>query len=195
MLYDAEMPKLWDETVETHRGAVRTAILDAAATLVHGHSVTAVTMSGIAQTAGIGRATLYKYYPDVETILAAWHERQVHAHLEVLTQIRDRIRGPREQLQGVLEAYAFLSHSGHGAADAVGLHQGAHMGPAERRLSEFLTGLLHQGAAAGVFREDVAADELAAFCLHALEAAAGLTSPDAVHRLVKVTMSGLHPVP
>ncbi|WP_309233399.1 TetR/AcrR family transcriptional regulator [Pseudarthrobacter sp. AB1] len=181
--------------METHRGAVLTAILDAAATLVAGHSAAAVTMSGIAQTAGIGRATLYKYYPDVETILAAWHERQVHAHLEVLTRIRDSTRGAREQLEAVLEAYAFLSHSGHGAADAVALHQGAHMGPAERHLSGFLTELLRQGAEAGVFRGDVAADELAAFCLHALEASAGLTSPEAVHRLVKVTLAGLHPVP
>ena len=44
-----------------------------------------------------------------------------------------------------------------------------------------------------VFRTDVAPEELAAFCLHALEASAGLTSPEAVLRLVNVTMDALHP--
>lgn len=34
-----------------------------------------MTMSRIAEEIGIGRATLYKYFPDVEAILLAWHER------------------------------------------------------------------------------------------------------------------------
>jgi AcrR family transcriptional regulator len=41
-------------------------------------------MSQIAAETGIGRATLYKYFPDVEAILVAWHERQVAEH-----QLRD----------------------------------------------------------------------------------------------------------
>jgi hypothetical protein len=45
--------------------------------------------------------------------------------------------------------------------------------------------------AAGQVRGDVAADELAAFCLHALEAATGLPSKAAVRRLVQVTLAGL----
>jgi AcrR family transcriptional regulator len=38
-------------------------------------------MSDIAEATGIGRATLYKYFLDLETILSAWHQRQVEAHL------------------------------------------------------------------------------------------------------------------
>ena len=75
------MPKLWNETIETHRDAVRGAILDATAGLFADQGASGVTMSGIAQAAGIGRATLYKYFPDVESIKLAWHERQIHAHL------------------------------------------------------------------------------------------------------------------
>jgi hypothetical protein len=30
---------------------------------------------------GIGRATLCKYFPNVESILAVWHERHVASHL------------------------------------------------------------------------------------------------------------------
>ena len=193
MLYDLAMPKLWNETIETHRSAVRAAILDATAALVAAHGLASVTMSQIAQDAGIGRATLYKYFPDVDSILAVWHERQIQAHLEHLAQVRDRAAGPARQLEAVLEAYAAISHSGHGVPDAARLHQGEHVGRAQQHLNEFLTDLLRKGAQAGVFRDDVSPDELAGYCLHALEAAATLTSPDAALRLVKVTMSGLQP--
>jgi hypothetical protein len=39
-----------------------------------------ISMSQIAAAAGIGRATLYKYFPDVERVVAAWHNRQVADH-------------------------------------------------------------------------------------------------------------------
>ncbi|AFR31228.1 hypothetical protein [Arthrobacter sp. Rue61a] len=55
--------------------------------------------------------------------------------------------------------------------------------------------MLAEGSGAGIFRTDVAADELAGYCLHAMSAAAGLSSADAVLRLVTVTMAGLSPEP
>ena len=76
------MPKLWNETIDAHRRAVRDATLNTTAALVAEHGLLSVTMSQIAEQTGIGRATLYKYFPDVEAILFAWHERQVSGHLE-----------------------------------------------------------------------------------------------------------------
>ena len=76
------MPKLWNETIEAHRRAVHDAALDTAAALVAERGLLSVTMSQIAEETGIGRATLYKYFPDVEAILIAWHERQIARHLE-----------------------------------------------------------------------------------------------------------------
>jgi AcrR family transcriptional regulator len=58
-------------------------------------------MSQIAERAGIGRATLYKYFPDVETILLAWHERQITGHLEHLAQVRDQAGEPAARLRAV----------------------------------------------------------------------------------------------
>ncbi|MGI9077433.1 MAG: TetR/AcrR family transcriptional regulator, partial [Gemmatimonadaceae bacterium] len=55
------MPKLWNETIEAHRRAVRDATLNATAALVAEHGLASVTMSQIARETGIGRATLYKY--------------------------------------------------------------------------------------------------------------------------------------
>ncbi|GGT00086.1 TetR/AcrR family transcriptional regulator [Streptomyces chromofuscus] len=192
------MPRIWNETIEAHRHAVRDAVLDATAALVTEHGLLSVTMSRIAQTSGIGRATLYKYFPDVEAVLTAWHERQITRHLDHLTAVRDRAGSPGERLEAVLTAYAFLSrqrHEHHGSELAGLLHQGHHVAHAHRQLTVLLRDLLTEGASHGELRDDVAPDELAAYCLCALDAAAGLPSQAAVHRLVAVTLSGLRPQP
>jgi hypothetical protein len=66
------MPKLWNETIEAHRSAVREATLDTAAALVAEHGLLSVTMTD--REDRIGRATPYGF-SDVEAILLAWHER------------------------------------------------------------------------------------------------------------------------
>ena len=109
-VYGKSVPRLWTDTIEQHRRAVRDATIDATAALVAEHGLNAVTMTGIAEKTGIGRATLYKYFPDVEAILLAWHERQITAHLAHLVEARDHARTPGERLPAVLRAYAVLAH-------------------------------------------------------------------------------------
>ncbi len=55
--------------------------------------------------------------------------------------------------------------------------------------------LLAESVEAGDLRDDVAPDELASYCLHALDAARSLPSKTAVRRLVAVTLDGLRPRP
>jgi len=187
------VPKLWTDTVEQHRQAVREATLDATARLVAERGLTAVTMSAIAEQASIGRATLYKYFPDVEAVLLAWHERQVGGHLEELVRIRDRA-APDQRLEAVLTSYARLAgHRQHGTDLAALLHGGEHVARAHQQLTALITDLLADGAGAGRVRADVPPDELAGYCLHALSAAGDLPSPAAVGRLVAVTLAGLRP--
>jgi hypothetical protein len=73
------------------------------------------------------------------------------------------------------------------------LHQGAHVTRAHEHLREFVRDLVAEGVAVGDIRDDVAPEELAAYCLHALSAAASLPSADAVRRLVRVVSTGLRP--
>ena len=51
-------------------------------------------MLQIAAATGIGRATLYKYFPDVEAIMVAWHERHIARHLRLLAEARDAATRP-----------------------------------------------------------------------------------------------------
>lgn len=217
------MPRLWAATIEAHRHEVRDAVVETAAALVGEHGLAKVTMAGIAENAGIGRATLYKYVPDVEAILVAWHERHVERHLRALAEARARAAGPMERLDAVLAAYAaivFERAGGHGSgrrqASREAHRHGARAGPghsgqphreeiaalvhrtdhtarAERRLSDLMRDVLRDAAGSGAVRQDVAPEELAAFCLHALAAAGAVPSRAAVDRLVRVTGDALRP--
>jgi AcrR family transcriptional regulator len=195
------VPKLWTETIEAHRREVREAILDTTAALVAEHGLLSVTMSEIAEKTGIGRATLYKYFSDVEAILLAWHERQISGHLEHLAEVRDQPGDAGDRLKAVLEAYALIHrervhrhhYEHHGTELAAFLHRDQHVAGAQQQLSDLIRELLTEAAQAGDVRDDVAPDELATYCLHALRAASNLPSNAAVRRLVTVTLAGLRP--
>ena len=187
------MPKLWNDTIEAHRRAVHNATLDTTAALVAKHGLRSVTMSKIAEETGIGRATLYKYFPDVEAVLVAWHERHIAGHLASLAEIRDQGGDAGERLKAVLEAYALISHEQHHTELAALLHRGEHVARAQRHLNDIVRDMLTQAVKSGDVRDDVAPDELASYCLHALSAASGLPSKAAVRRLVAVTLAGLRP--
>jgi AcrR family transcriptional regulator len=197
------VPKLWSETINAHRREVRDAIFDTTAALVSERGLLSVTMSEVAERTGIGRATLYKYFPDVETILLAWHEREISSHLEYLSKVRDEAPDPRSRLKGVLEAYALLDYEHHGTKHhrshlqdpglTALLHRGGHVDRAQQQLRAMIAGLLVEAVNTGDVRSDVTPDELARFCLNALAGACGLRSKAAVQRLVSLVIAGLRP--
>lgn len=192
-LYTGGMPKLWNETIEAHRAAVREAILEKAHALVMEQGLRSVTMSRIAEKTGIGRATLYKYFPDVEAILLAWHERHVAGHLEHLVEVKERSDDARERLEAVLETYALIEHKRHATELAALLHRGEHVARARQHLANIIRDLLSEAAESGDVRVDIAPEELASYCLHALNASSSLPSEAAVRRLITVTLDGLRP--
>ncbi|SCL50489.1 transcriptional regulator, TetR family [Micromonospora chersina] len=187
------VPKLWTETIDAHRAAVRDAAMDAMAALVAKHGLVAVTMSQIAEQAGIGRATLYKYFPDAQAVLTAWHERQIATHLDQLAAAVDPAAPAIARLEAALNTYARLQHHSarhHGGELAAHLHGSGHVHHAQQELRSFVRDLIAEAVRDGDLRDDVAADELANYCLHAL-AAAGTVPQDAVQRLVTVTLAGM----
>jgi AcrR family transcriptional regulator len=190
------VPRLWSETIDAHRREVRDAILETTAALAAERGLLSVTMSQIAEQTGIGRATLYKYFPDVEAIVLAWHERQIAGHLHHLAQVGRRAGKATERLHAVLEAYALITHESHRHHDAelaTFLHRDNRVGRARRHVHAMIRELVAEGAQTGEFRDDVPPDELASFCMHAASAARSLPSKAAVRRLVTVTLTGLRP--
>jgi AcrR family transcriptional regulator len=189
------MPKLWSQTIESHRREVREAILERTAALVAERGMLSVTMSQIAEEAGIGRATLYKYFPDVEAILHAWHAEQIKGHLAHLVEVRDRADRAGDRLGLVLEAYGEILRGVHAhAAELAGfLHRDHQVVQARVRLHTLIRALIADAAATGDVRNDVGPGELATYCLHAMGAASTMRSKAGVQRLVDVTIGGLRP--
>lgn len=190
------MPRLWTDTIEEHRTAVRDATLDATAELIAEHGLRGVTMSRIAQRTGIGRPTLYKYFADVDAILLAWHERQILEHVDQLTRLRDVDQDPIARLRAVLGRYAQLQQKQqpHAGSDiAAHLHRSEHVAQAHSQLQQLIRELIADAVAAGSVRADPSPEELANYCLHALAGATRLTSAAAVRRLVDLTLAALRP--
>ncbi len=190
------VPRLWNETIDAHRRDVREAILATTAALVAERGLRAVTMSGIAERTGIGRATLYKYFPDIQSVLGAWHERAVSAHLGQLRELRERPGTPIGRLESVLARYALINHERlsrdhHGGELADLLHRGVPATRATQQVHDLVRDLLTDAARAGEIRDDVSPDLLADYCLNALSAASGLPTEVAVHQLVTVILAGL----
>jgi AcrR family transcriptional regulator len=195
------MPKLWDETIEAHRRSVQDATLETTAQLVAERGLRGVTMSEIAEKTGIGRATLYKYFPDVETILAGWHQRQIRRHLTHLGEVRDRTDDPAERLEAVLTAFAHIQRERarhghgqpHGSELAVLLHTDDQLAQAQHEMHGLIGELITDAATAGTVRSDINSEELAGYCIHALEAARHARSEEAISRLVTLTLAGMRP--
>ncbi len=188
------MPKPWSETVEARRRSVHQAVLDATAALVTELGLGAVTMSRIAERSGIGPATLGKYFADVDAVIQAWHDRQIGSHLDYLADIGHQPGDPAERLEAVLRAYAVITHQTHPHHDTERgalLHQEERLVQAQHKLRHLIGDLLVEGVKTGDIRDDVAPEELADYCVHALAAASGLPSAAAVRRLVMVTLTGL----
>ncbi|MBT2534337.1 helix-turn-helix transcriptional regulator [Arthrobacter sp. ISL-48] len=151
------------------------------------HGLLSVTMSRIAKEVGIGRATLYKYFPDVEAILLAQHDRQLAVQLEHLHAVQSAGGDPRRQLEQVLQIHALMIHEHHDSVIASVMHRSGGRGHQDA----FLQDMLQRAGEVGEIRTDMSPQELATFCLHSLSAAAEAPSQAAVKRLVQLTLDGL----
>jgi hypothetical protein len=70
------------------------------------------------------------------------------------------------------------------------LHRSAEVRKSQRQLLALISGLVAEAAAAGAVRQDVPAEELASYCVHAL-AAAGDSSTAAIDRLLDLVWTGI----
>ncbi|EGD42866.1 TetR/AcrR family transcriptional regulator [Nocardioides sp. NBC_00368] len=189
------MPKLWKDTVAEHRRDVRAAILETAWMLAGEHGVRGVTMGLVAERAGISRATLYKYFRGVDDMLVAGHAEHVAQHFTHLEGLRDEASSAGAGLYAMLQGYARICfHRGSSAASD--LHGLVHRGDQHRRNSADLTVLfakaVRDAQESGQVRPDVATEELAAYSIHALEAAGQASGADEVDRLVDLVAESLH---
>jgi AcrR family transcriptional regulator len=179
------MPKLWTDSIEAHHEAVADAIFAATARIVTEGGFSALSMARIAQEAGIGRATLYKYFGDLDQLLLAWHQRVIGEHLQMVERVAASKDDPRAALEAVLGAFADIRRTDHGQLPTGMLHSLPHVHRAQDHLRALLRKLITAAARQGSVRTDISADELAGFALAALDQPRGVASKSTVRLILK----------
>ncbi len=188
------MPKIWADTIDSHRRQVNQAILNATAELIAEHGPLSVNMSAIAERVGIGRATLYKYFPDVESILVAWHGREFAEQLSRLQTLSEADDVTFEDVAELVCAQR-RNHPHRKGADVLGTFghtlagaEGAIDGAIERQIVAVLTGLLTRLVQRNAVRDDQDPELLARWLLHAAHAPGDLDDR-AVSQLVSDSLA------
>lgn len=178
--------------MDEHRSAQRDAIAAAAWTLAQEHGALTVTMSQVAAAARVSRPTLYKYFPDVDSMLTAHHRKHVEAHVAELAAIVNGPEEPGERLARLVLAYAQICHhrarrSGTEMSRLV--HSPLELDAAESQLVDLFAQAIGEADGAGGELNPAA---LAAYAVRALATAADVPAGrvPAVARLVLQTLSG-----
>jgi AcrR family transcriptional regulator len=148
--------------VATHKQRLRATIIDATVDLVRDRGRGDVSMSAVAAAAGIGRATLYNYFPDVDHILAAFVVDEFDRHFANLDAELADTAGPLARLQVVVGVTVeYLASPRHQAGssivglddfspDAQSLVDAAMDGFRQR-----LAAIVDEAVTAGLLRDDI----------------------------------------
>jgi TetR/AcrR family transcriptional regulator, mexCD-oprJ operon repressor len=139
------------------RDHVTTVILDAAAAVIAEHGE-AASMADVAEAAGIGRATLYRYFANREDLMRALTRAAIdEASARIAAADLDAVPVP--------EALARLSRAlvACGTKFAVIIENPLHIEPeeAERRFGEPIRAVLQRGMTDGTLRSDIPVEGLA----------------------------------
>jgi AcrR family transcriptional regulator len=181
----------WVEATQTYKDRQRHAITATALDLLTEHGGTGLSMSTLAEAAGISRPTLYRYYPDLDAVLVgiaqmvADHDdafaarvraepdptRQLHTALEAVANVAAHTRLPGAALEAALPP---------AGRDLLRAHQ--------ERVRGLLADILRRGVRDGEFAADVDPDADAGLIL----GLAAHAHPDHVNRVHHLVGKILH---
>jgi AcrR family transcriptional regulator len=156
-----------------------------------------VSLSRIAQRAGVGAGTVYRHFPSKEVLLEAVLAEQVDS----LTAAADRWAArvaPGDALFGFLLEVIEKSVGRKGVCDALAADKGwpkATLAAASKRFNQALDRLLGRAQRAGAVRGDLRADDLSALMYAGAALCAGHRNRARGLQLVRLLLHGLHTTP
>jgi AcrR family transcriptional regulator len=92
------MPKILGESLAAHREQVRAKVFDAMRALLYTRGFDAITLSGVASAAGVGRTAIYNHFPDRESLLVAFVEHETAQYVSRLREALASVTDPVEAL-------------------------------------------------------------------------------------------------
>jgi len=157
------VPKISAPTLEAHRAATIDRLLDAFGELVMSKGYATVSLADVAGHAGLARTAIYNYFPDRESLLFSWTEREVTRSLAILEGEVAQANTHAEKLRIFvrLQLLDFASRHLPPGQEVIQFLQPEtygrfmqHLEPVERILSDILS----EGSSAGEFADVDPAD-------------------------------------
>jgi AcrR family transcriptional regulator len=153
------MPRIRAASIDEHKALTRSALLDAAKSLIEEAGTADLPLGEIATSAGIGRTTVYDYFTDRDDLIATLVEQELPGVLQELLDSLPAEHPPAERLATL--AARTVEFVVNDPVLGVILHREVgRMGPsaqvrireAHATLAEAMLGLYQAGVSAGDFR-------------------------------------------
>ena len=99
------MPKIIGESLASHRELTRTRLFEALGSLMAEQAFESITMSQIAELAGVGRTAVYNHFADKEVLLLAYMRQVTEEFTRVLTERLESEPDPLMRLRLYIRAH------------------------------------------------------------------------------------------
>ena len=152
------MPKIIGESLASHRELTRARLFEALGSLMGEQSFESITMSQIAERAGVGRTAVYNHFADKEVLLLAYMREVTSEFARVLTQRLEAEPDPLMRLRIYIRSHLQMVVRYHVKA-GMGLRrqmsgQGAsHLHDHAGLVGEVLIGILDEAMERGLIAE------------------------------------------
>lgn len=152
------MPKIIGESLASHRELTRARLFEALGSLMGEQSFESITMSQIAERAGVGRTAVYNHFADKEVLLLAYMREVTSEFARILTQRLDAEPDPLVRLRIYVRSHLQMIGRYHVKA-GMGLRrqmsgQGAsHLHDHAGIVGELLIGILDEAMERGLIVE------------------------------------------
>ena len=152
------MPKIIGESLASHRELTRARLFEALGSLMGEQSFESITMSQIAERAGVGRTAVYNHFADKEALLLAYMREVTSEFARILTQRLDAEPDPLMRLRIYVRSHLQMIGRYHVKA-GMGLRrqmsgQGAsHLHDHAGIVGELLIGILDEAMERGLIVE------------------------------------------
>ena len=174
---------IWQGSLSEHRARQADHVATVAMGVIARDGIVALSMSTLADAAGISRQTLYKYFPDVDTVLAAMAAMAGAGIAELAGRVEAEA-DPRDGLNVFVSAVLSAAAAGHPSPLALEAAVPATarevMREHESEAERLVVALLRRGREDGSFRSDLDPDLDGRIIYRAVLAAHDLAAVDGV---------------
>jgi len=179
------------------RPGTRDRILHAAAMKIGQSGVRDLSMSSVAEEAGVSRQTLYNHFPDIDALVNAAvssHNNENFRTVELMLSTLDSALAKLDYLVRH-QAVAAIEHAGIPGTDVrLLLQQSAVQDQHNREMASLVLRILREGSTSGEFREDVSTTWDGYLIQGLMQSAANLAaqSPDQLNAIISAVRTMIH---